>query len=230
MKEILIIIGMIILLILILYLILRSPYHYPYFDYQFDVSGKRQPNIWDLIDDLINQNKGIEIFKKHYDKVAKWREQCQKSIESNPLRGLRQKQFEKCLDDENMFYFEMTRKQTRYKQSNYQRTSYKVDVTDKEFSCNYAALERRYIELKKINFECTLKEYNSKSQRKLMTKALRKQIMERDNYRCQICGKYMPDEVGLHIDHIIPISKGGKTVASNLQVLCSKCNGRKSNS
>ena len=37
-----------------------------------------------------------------------------------------------------------------------------------------------------------------------MTKALRKEIMLRDNYTCQICGKYMPDEVGLHIDHIIP--------------------------
>ena len=41
--------------------------------------------------------------------------------------------------------------------------------------------------------------------------------------------RYMPDEVGLHIDHIIPVSKGGKTVASNLQVLCSKCTGSKSN-
>ena len=34
---------------------------------------------------------------------------------------------------------------------------------------------------------------------------------------------------GLHIDHIVPVSKGGKTVPSNLQVLCSKCNGNKSN-
>ena len=42
-----------------------------------------------------------------------------------------------------------------------------------------------------------------------------------------LCGKYMPDEVGLHIDHIIPVAKGGKTVPSNLQVLCSKCNGNK---
>ena len=51
--------------------------------------------------------------------------------------------------------------------------------------------------------------------------------MIRDNYTCQICGKYMPDGVGLHIDHIIPVSKGGKSVESNLQVLCSKCNGSK---
>ena len=48
-------------------------------------------------------------------------------------------------------------------------------------------------------------------------------------YTCQMCGKYMPDEVGLHVDHIVSISKGGKTVPSNLQVLCSKCNGSKSN-
>ena len=53
--------------------------------------------------------------------------------------------------------------------------------------------------------------------------------MIRDNYTCQICGKYMPDGVGLHIDHIIPVSKGGKSVESKLQVLCSKCNGSKSN-
>lgn len=83
--------------------------------------------------------------------------------------------------------------------------------------------------LQKIDFQCTLNEYHCKNQRKLMTKALRKEIMLRDNYTCQICGKYMPDEVGLHIDHIIPVSKGGKTIVSNLQVLCSKCNGKKSN-
>ena len=83
--------------------------------------------------------------------------------------------------------------------------------------------------LRDIGFQCTLNEYHSKNQRKLMTKELRKRIMIRDNYTCQMCGKYMPDEVGLHIDHIVPVSKGGKTIESNLQVLCSKCNVRKSN-
>lgn len=60
-----------------------------------------------------------------------------------------------------------------------------------------------------------------------MTPSLRKAIMERDHYTCQLCGKYMPDEVGLHIDHIVPIAKDGKSVPSNLRVLCSKCNGKK---
>lgn len=102
-------------------------------------------------------------------------------------------------------------------------------MQDKIYSCDYQGLINRYAMLRDIGFLCTLNEYHSKNQRKLMTKELRKRIMIRDNYTCQMCGKYMPDEVGLHIDHIVPVSKGGKTIESNLQVLCSKCNGRKSN-
>lgn len=83
--------------------------------------------------------------------------------------------------------------------------------------------------LRSINYETTLNKYHSKNQRKLMTPALRQAVMTRDNYTCQICGKYMPDGVGLQIDHIVPVSKGGKSVMSNLQVLCSKCNGQKKN-
>lgn len=65
-------------------------------------------------------------------------------------------------------------------------------------------------------------------ERNKITPALREKIKQRDNYTCQLCGKQMFDNVGLHIDHIIPISKGGKTVESNLQVLCSVCNLKKS--
>lgn len=51
-------------------------------------------------------------------------------------------------------------------------------------------------------------------------------IYKRDGYRCQICGKgqYFSD---LEIDHIKPIAKGGKSVYSNLQTLCSRCNKNK---
>jgi hypothetical protein len=68
-----------------------------------------------------------------------------------------------------------------------------------------------------------------KAERNKMTPALREYIKERDNYTCQCCGKVMTDNVGLQIDHIIPVSKGGKTEPDNLQVLCSVCNLKKSN-
>lgn len=41
--------------------------------------------------------------------------------------------------------------------------------------------------------------------------------------QCILCGS--SDK--LEIDHIIPISKGGKNELSNMQVLCSKCNNLK---
>ena len=127
-----------------------------------------------------------------------------------------------------MFVFVFVREKTKYKQVNYVRYPYKVLVTVEEFSCSFEFLADRYKQLEDINFVTTLSDYHSKNQRSLMTKELRESIAVRDNYTCQSCGKQMFDGVGLHIDHIIPIAKGGKSIPSNLQVLCSKCNGKKS--
>ena len=88
-------------------------------------------------------------------------------------------------------------------------------------------LERVQI-LAKYNFEMTEYQYNVDNQRKLMTLELRQQIIARDNGICQICKKKC-DPGEIEIDHIKPVSKGGKTIPSNLQVLCSKCNRQKSN-
>ncbi|WP_207767816.1 HNH endonuclease [Heyndrickxia camelliae] len=45
---------------------------------------------------------------------------------------------------------------------------------------------------------------------------------------CSFCGKTAKEST-LHIDHIIPVSKGGATTEDNLQVLCSECNLQKNN-
>lgn len=45
--------------------------------------------------------------------------------------------------------------------------------------------------------------------------------------RCAICRCRLPK--GFHVDHIVPISKGGPHVARNIQLLCPSCNSAKSN-
>lgn len=53
-------------------------------------------------------------------------------------------------------------------------------------------------------------------------------ILERDKFTCQYCGRKAPDVV-LVIDHVIPVSKGGSNNASNLATACFECNSQKSN-
>jgi len=61
-------------------------------------------------------------------------------------------------------------------------------------------------------------------QRKIMTDSLRYDVLKRDAFRCVICGRTARDGVKLHVDHIRPVSKGGKTELNNLRTLCDACN------
>ena len=57
---------------------------------------------------------------------------------------------------------------------------------------------------------------------------LRLRVLHESGGRCALCGATKKD-MPLHVDHIKPRSKGGKTVYENLQVLCARCNQTKSN-
>lgn len=60
---------------------------------------------------------------------------------------------------------------------------------------------------------------------------LRWRVLQRDRFTCRACGASpaLTSGVELHVDHIVPWSKGGETVLENLQTLCSVCNLGKSN-
>lgn len=53
--------------------------------------------------------------------------------------------------------------------------------------------------------------------------ALRRMVIERDGYYCVYCDENL-ENAEIHLDHVIPESRGGLTSYDNLQVTCRKCN------
>lgn len=62
-----------------------------------------------------------------------------------------------------------------------------------------------------------------------VTRALRYDVLRRDGFKCVRCGRGREDGVKLHVDHIVPVSRDGKSTMDNLQTLCEDCNCGKGN-
>ena len=56
----------------------------------------------------------------------------------------------------------------------------------------------------------------------------RKNIYFRDRNKCQYCGKRSATRE-LNLDHVIPLSRGGKSTWDNVVCCCMECNSRKGN-
>lgn len=79
-------------------------------------------------------------------------------------------------------------------------------------------------EQKEIKIETPIK--GIEEDRRDIKLGLRYKVLSRDNFKCVKCGDSPATnpKCKLHVDHIIPFSKGGKTIFLNLQTLCNKCN------
>lgn len=82
---------------------------------------------------------------------------------------------------------------------------------------------------KTVNLEKSPQKKKHRTSRDI-NERMRFNVLKRDNFKCCACGASPAKDpaVELHVDHIIPWSKGGETVIDNLQTLCSKCNLGKS--
>jgi hypothetical protein len=74
----------------------------------------------------------------------------------------------------------------------------------------------------------TVKKAKSRRRKTNIPRGMRHEVFKRDGYRCVECGASKYDGATLHVDHKIPVSKGGTDELSNLQTLCSECNLNKS--
>ena len=220
-------IGVIALMVLIALIrgIIAKLNYYPNETFEMDLTNKRKMDENDLVDYYI-VNFGTQQVDRHINEIENWEKAKIASYQGN-VRKIERFEARCSKNRLKAFRFVGYRIQTRYKQVNYQRYPYQIKVVANDVSASKAFLVDRISFLREHDYDVTYNQYTKTDQRKALTKSLKDKIKNRDGYTCRECGKYMPDEVGLHIDHIVPVGKGGKSIPSNLRVLCSKCNGRK---
>ena len=69
--------------------------------------------------------------------------------------------------------------------------------------------------------------YKPELEKELRDQAFEKSKNENGEYCCAICGMADKSRVWFQVDHITPMNEKGKSVPSNLQILCRRCNGTK---
>lgn len=193
----------------------------------------------------LDRVNGDDVIKYHIENDIKGlRTDIENSIYNISLLDEYEKNVAKILEQESV-------NKTKYSDRKYKRIENivldKIIYTKKDFLIN-ASLEvyyrsnggrvnesrngfRNYEELLELYKEWengNKYEVTKRQERKIMNDDIRYNVLKRDNFTCQKCGITSKDGAKLEVDHIIPVSKGGKTVMSNLQTLCDRCNSGKS--
>lgn len=91
-----------------------------------------------------------------------------------------------------------------------------VDDSPKEFRSQHESF--------KVPYVIVLRKQIKKNSSSRSAKFSRRGVLIRDDFTCAYCGKH-----GDTIDHILPVSKGGKSTYENCVAACKRCNHRKGN-
>lgn len=62
-----------------------------------------------------------------------------------------------------------------------------------------------------------------------MPRSVRARVFDKSNGKCFYCGTEIVKTGNWHVDHVIPVSRGGTDEMSNLEAACVDCNTKKSN-
>lgn len=122
-------------------------------------------------------------------------------------------------------------RQPKYHEIKKPLSKYSVGTYERRFGTYYNALRAfvNDVDGEIVNSKVSIKKQELTNPRTINYR-LRFKILQRDNFKCKICGASPATDpnVTLHIDHIIPCAKGGMATYDNLQTLCSRCNLGKS--
>jgi 5-methylcytosine-specific restriction endonuclease McrA len=172
-----------------------------------------------------------QYYQKNKERVREYHKQYyQENVEQYQKQKKRYRQENK---------IEINEKNKQYYQKNKERISEYAKQYYQENIEQIKKQSKRYYDSEKgreVYYRNALKRRSNKNHI-YFTPHKRKQILERDNWECQSCGIKVHDRSSgdwntpdkAHIDHIIPISKGGNSEPNNLQTLCRTCNLSKHN-
>lgn len=95
-----------------------------------------------------------------------------------------------------------------------------------EIVAEYDHMVRSVSQLFRLPSVVRLKRYVRTFKRTMNARCTRRNVLMRDRYKCQYCG--IGCNMGtITIDHVMPRSRGGKTVWDNVVAACHPCNRRK---
>ena len=153
------------------------------------------------------------------------RKEVQKYRKNNPEKIKRsvKKYIQKNKETKKKYYKENSDRSKELRKKRYEEHKEREKEKMKEYRNSEKGRESK--------FKSYLKRRSCK-QKVSFSSVQRKRLLDRDNWTCQSCGIKVhdkhtgnwntPDKA--HIDHIIPLTKGGNSESSNLQVLCRTCN------
>jgi 5-methylcytosine-specific restriction endonuclease McrA len=93
----------------------------------------------------------------------------------------------------------------------------------------FKASKNKYLATDKGRVSCTAGTHRRRAKMRSaegwFTIADVRRIGATQKWQCHWCGT--PTRIGYHVDHVVPLSKGGSNWPSNLVIACAKCNQRK---
>jgi hypothetical protein len=214
--------------------------------------NNRNPKKTDLIEDIISVAKRLNkntITSIEYNKYGRWNVdtpiryfgQWNKALEASGLKVIKKMNISEVelFDNLKRIWIEKGR-QPFSSEIVKPYSQFTIKVYQRKFGSWRKALESFVINVNNDSVESIEsiikssdlgnKGLQSSDNQRNVNLRLRFLVMKRDNFKCVKCGRSPATDpnIVLHIDHVKPWSKGGKTIFENLQTLCSNCNLGKS--
>lgn len=97
----------------------------------------------------------------------------------------------------------------------------KVEILE-EYSACIATVSRRF----NVPAVIRLNRWVNLKRQSPIIRFSRANLYARDNYRCQYCQRYFPEQE-LTLDHVLPVVRGGRKTWENILTACIRCNQKK---